>query len=118
MNLIEIPSKTPKPYSQLVAETLMQRLNNELASRARAHVQAYSEFWDSPDATPDAILEAMGNRAALWLACAVESVSHIGRLATLVGKSVTDFIPAEQFTPRRAFVVGTGGRVTLEPSDP
>ena len=55
----------------------------------------------------------MGGRAALWLACAAESVAHINRLATLVGKSVADFIPPEQFTPRRAFVVGTGGRVTL-----
>lgn len=118
MNLIDLPAEAPKPYSQVVAETLLQRLNTELEARARAHKQAYSEFWDSPEATPDAILEAMGNRAALWLACAVESVSHIGRLATLVGKSVTDFIPPEQFMPRSAFVLGVGGNVTLEPSEP
>jgi len=38
---------------------------------------------------------------------------HINRLASLVGRSVADFIPAEQFTPRRAFVLGDGGKVTL-----
>ena len=115
MNLLDIQTETPKPLAQVLAETLLSRLNTELAARARAHTQSYADFWDHPSATPDDILASMGSRAALWLACAAESVGHIDRLASLVGKSVTDFIPQENFAPRRAFVMGDGGRVTLEP---
>ncbi len=115
MNLLDIQTETSKPLPQVLAETLLLRLNTELAARARAHTQSYADFWDNALVTPDQILEAMGSRAALWLACAGESVDHIGRLASLVGKSVADFIPQENFAPRRAFVMGDGGRVTLEP---
>lgn len=115
MQLVDLPNNESRPAAKIAAETFLTRLNTELSNRARFHIASFKEFWDNSLATPDEILEAMGSRAALWLACAAESVDHINRLAALVGKNVADFIPAEQFTPRRAFVPSDGGKVTLAP---
>jgi hypothetical protein len=114
MQLVTVTTTQPTA-AEVIANCLIERLNYELVSRARAHVQSYDEFWSHPSATPDEILAAVGSNAATWLACASESVEHIGRLAAIVGKSVTDFIPADKFMPKRAFVIGEGGTVTLAP---
>ena len=116
MQLVTIAIPQPTA-AQVIANCLVERLNYELESRARAHVQSYDEFWSHPSATPDEILASIGSNAATWLACASESVEHIGRLAAIVGKSVTDFIPADKFMPKRAFIFGEGGTVTITPAE-
>jgi hypothetical protein len=56
---------------------------------------------------------SMGSNAALTLAAAGENVEHIGRLAAIIGKEVTDFLPAEYWQARRSFQPQQDGTVTL-----
>jgi hypothetical protein len=114
MNIITLPHPSPEPSATLIARSELGHLNASLARRVEEHSARYAAFWDANDATPDEILAAMGGGAIVWLACAAESVGHISRIAAIVGLSLTDFLPADRWQPRRGFVVADG-RVTLEP---
>jgi hypothetical protein len=114
MNFINIPD-TPIPTSQVVAKRLLQQLNEQLESRVNIHKGSFFDFWQNSEATPDDILESMGDKAGLWLEAARENVSHLHRLALLVGKTVVDYLPPEMLEPPRAFVEHDNGTVTLAP---
>ena len=113
MNFINIPD-TPIPTSQVVAKRLLQQLNEQLESRVNMHKGAWFDFWQNNEATPDDILENMGTSAALWLNAARENVTHLHRLALLVGKTVADYLPPEMLNPTRTFVEHPNGTVTLQ----
>ena len=115
MSFIDIPDTTI-PVSQVVATRLLKQLNEQLESRVNIHKGSFFDFWqNSEGATPDAILEDMGNKAGLWLEAARENVSHLHRLALLVSKTVVDYLPPEMLEPPRAFVEHDDGTVTLAP---
>ena len=113
MSFIDIPD-TPTPASQVVAKRLLQQLNEQLESRVNMHKGAWFDFWQNNEATPDDILENMGTSAALWLNAARENVTHLHRLALLVGKTVADYLPPEMLNPTRTFVEHPNGAVTLQ----
>jgi hypothetical protein len=113
MNFIDIPDTTI-PTSQVVAKRLLQQLNEQLESRVSIHKGAWFDFWQNSTATPDDILENMGTSAALWLNAARENVTHLHRLALLVGKTVADYLPPEMLESQRAFVEHPNGTVTLQ----
>lgn len=114
MNLIPITEPPQTPAAQASATSLLAHVNAELARRVEYHAARYADFWESP-IKPDDILAAMGKQAVTMLAAAAENVEHIGRLAAIVGKDVNDFLPAEQWQPRRAFQSQPDGTVTLAP---
>jgi len=114
MSLITITESPPKPEAQRIADMLLHKVNASLAERVHEHCANYSAFWDSKE-TPDAIIEAMGMNAELFLMSAKENIEHIGRLAALVDKQVTDFIAPENFLPRRAFIIADDGSASLAP---
>jgi hypothetical protein len=113
MSFIDIPDTTI-PTSQVVAKRLLQQLNEQLESRVNMHKGAWFDFWQNNEATPDDILENMGTSAALWLNAARENVTHLHRLALLVGKTVADYLPPEMLNPTRTFVEHPNGTVTLQ----
>lgn len=113
-DIIQITPPAPEPAATRIARSELAHLNSSLARRVENHIERFRAFWDNPECTPDEILEAMGESALTWLACASESVAHIGRLAALSGKTLGDFLPPEQWMPRREFVV-EDGVVTLAP---
>lgn len=110
--LIDLPIAPVKPAPQLIAESMLHKLNATLAQRIHDHRAFYRSFWDSPE-IPDDILLAMGAYAPVLLAAASENLEHITRLAALVGKTLHDFIAPEDYAPRRAFVIGQS--ITLAP---
>lgn len=112
MSLIPITTTPPKPEAQRIADLLLHKVNTSLAERVHEHCVNYATFWDSAQ-SPDAIIEAMGINAALFLMSAGENIDHIGRLAALVGKEVTDFIAPEMFVPRRQFIINADGTASI-----
>ena len=113
--LIPLPEPEPLPAAQAIAQSELARVNQLLSDRTSAHKERFAAFWDNSQATPDEILAAMGTNAVLWLQAASESAGHIARLAAIVGKTLDDFLSPEFYVPRRAFVIGQDGSVTLEP---
>jgi len=112
MNLIPYTPAAPPPVEDQVAEAMLRNVNEELPRRVGVHREGYRLFWESP-CTPDAVLASMGDKAQAVLACAGENVDHISRLAAIVGKPLSDFLPAEFWVPRRAFIAGPNGTMTL-----
>jgi len=114
MSLIPITTTPPQPEAQRIADLLLHKVNASLAERVHEHCTNYATFWDSGE-SPDAIIEAMDGNAALFLMSAKENIEHIGRLAALVGKQVTDFIAPEMFIPRREFIIAQDGTASIAP---
>ena len=115
MNLIEIAPEPVPPVLEAYTKNELAHVNSSLARRVEEHVTRYAAFWRDYRFTPDEILSEMGASAIIWLQAAAESVNHIGRLAGIVGKSVTDFMSPADFVPPRDFIVGQDGVVTLAP---
>ena len=119
MQLVNIPSSPTKPQSQLIAEKMLFNLNASLAERIHDHKVNYNLFWNSSE-TPDKILEELnalknerGNGAQIMLASASENLEHIGKLAALIGKTLTDALDDNYWKPRREFIINANGTITL-----
>lgn len=115
MNLIDIAPYPAPPALEAHTKNELGHVNSSLARRVEEHVARFAAFWRDYRFTPDQILEQMGADALTWLRVAAESIEHINRLATIVGKTAADFISAENFVPPRAFIVSAEGSVTLSP---
>ncbi len=114
MNLIETTADAVKPDAEIIASKMLHSVNASLAQRVFDHQSGFRAFWESSE-TPDAILEALGTNAQLVLAAAGENINHIGRLAAFAGKTVSDFLSDSEWMPRRDFVPGSNGTMTLAP---
>ena len=114
MNLIQLTKPEPEPQAKRIANELLEGVNTEMQRRVATHRVSFGAFWNSP-VPPDDILSAMGQNAILFLAAAGENVDHIQRIASVIGKTVLDFLPACWWQPRRAFQPQADGTVTLAP---
>jgi hypothetical protein len=114
MDFIPITPPPSRPEIESIAQGELAHVNAALARRIDEHKARFVAFWRNWNHTPDSILEAMGSSAIIWLSSASESVNHIGRLASIVGKTVGDFLPSEYITPPRAFVIGSDYSVTID----
>lgn len=114
MNLIQITETPPRPAAEVIAETLLHKVNAALAQRVYEHQESYAQFWDNSESA-DSILAAMGTNAALFLMSASENIQHIGRLAGLVGKQVDDFIDPSMYVPRHELIINQDGSAMVKP---
>ena len=112
-----IPTPIPAeiPPAQKAADRMIHNFNAEFSHRVQMHRQQFRVIWRNPNITPDEIMAGLGTQAATILAAASESIQHLGRLATIIGKDVTDFIPPEDFTPPRELIPNADGTVTIAP---
>jgi hypothetical protein len=108
------PNLTP---AEAIAEAMIEAFNHQIDSRLNVQRQQYRAFWDSP-IPPDDILVVWGSRAQMMLAAASENVEHLTKLCAFLGKQLSDEIPDELIHPRREFIPGENGTVTLAPPAP
>lgn len=113
--LIPVADPAPPLPATDIAKSTIVRLNREFDRRVQTHKESYLAFWNDFKATPDDILANMGSGAIIWLAAAQESVRHLNNLAQIIGKNLSDFLPAEYFQPRREFIVDENYNVTIAP---
>lgn len=110
-----IPNIKPPPTpAEVIADAMIQAFNAQIDSRLNVQRQQYRAFWDSP-IPPDDILVEWGSRAQMMLAAASENVEHLTKLCAFLGKQLSDEIPDELIIPRREFIPGPDGTVTLAP---
>lgn len=113
MNLIP-KSTTPPTLAEGIVDKMIDDMNDELTRRVQVHKRNFTSFWDE-SVTPDELLVTMGNRAQLILASAGENIDHIGRLAAIAGVELDELLPPSMWQPRRAFIPGPNGTMTLAP---
>lgn len=107
----------PPPASKLAADSIIEAINSEIKHRVEVHKIAWETLWENnrDGATPEAILEQMGTKAALMFAFSKANLEHIAACAALVGKQPTDFIAAKYLSSPRELVIHADGTVTLKP---
>lgn len=112
MALLEIEQPS-RDIPKEIATTLLQAMNAEAERRAGIQRDSYNAFWHSPEATPQQIADAMGDRAGLFFALAGENVTHIARSAAIVGKTLGEFLQPSEYTPPVAIEYHADGTVTI-----
>ncbi len=114
--LIDAPT-AQTPAAKLAADSIVEAINSEITHRVSVHKVAWETLWENSreGATPEAILEHMGNKASLVFAFSRANLEHIAACAQLVGKTPTDFIPVKYLSSPRTLVFHADGTVTLAP---
>ena len=108
-------SKPTTTAAQQLADSIVSTLNDELKRRIAVHRQCFDVIWKDTRATPAQILAALGTNAKLVFLTSAENKAHLTHLATLVGKTLDDFLPAEYQTTPQAVTLHDDGTVTLNP---
>ena len=113
MNIIPLPQPPAPTPAERGALSILAHVNSAAAQAVERQKLLYGMFWDNP-ATPDELLEQMGDNAPRMLAAAGESVRHLSSLAEIAGVQLPELIDIAFVLPRREFVV-TDSVVTLAP---
>jgi hypothetical protein len=108
-----IPETKP-PVAEAVAAGLLHEVENEAARRVGQHVDWWRAFWQSTEATPDAIAASMGVSAGLFFGVASVNMGHIAAVAQMLGKTPVDIgVPVECLSTPRLVTVNPDGSVTI-----
>jgi len=108
-----IPETLP-PVSERIAAGLLREVEAEAARRVGQHVDWWRAFWQSDEATPGEIAEAMNGSAALFFGIASVNRGHIEAVAAMLGKTAEQLgVPAECLTTPREVTVNPDGSVTI-----
>lgn len=99
--------------AQREAEAIVDLVNDEFSRRVSFHIRVFRQFWAAGE-TPDARLEAMGDRAGLFLATASANLEHIAKLAAMQGMQLDEVIDPALYIPPRQFIVAEDGTATLD----
>jgi len=108
-----IPETLP-PVAERIAAGLLREVEAEATRRVGQHVDWWRSFWQSPEATPDEIAEAMNGSAALFFGIASVNRGHIAAVAQMLRKSTAELgVPDECMTTPRQVTVNSDGSVTI-----
>lgn len=113
MNLIP-KSTTPPTLAEGIVDKMIDDLLGQLKDRCNVHIRNFVSLWDE-SLTPDAILANMAERAQKIIGCAGENKDHIERVSIILGVDLEELLPAKYWQPRRAFIPGPNGTMTLAP---
>lgn len=113
-DFFNLPPPPQEPDRVLVARHLKASINVELQRRIENHYAGYRSFWDAP-CTPDEVLAELGTDARAVIEASRANLRNLHELALLVGKTLLDFMPAENWMPRREFILNADGSATLAP---
>jgi hypothetical protein len=102
-----IPEIMP-PVADRIAADMLRLVDAECRRRIGNHADWWSAIWESPEATPEEIVAAMGRSAALFFTIASVNKHQIATVAHVLGKTT-----AELGVPDKC--MGTPQTVTLNP---
>lgn len=113
--LIETAKPVPTATEEAAA-SIITAINAEIEHRVAVHKICFETLWNNTreGATPAAILQQLGTKAALVFQFNRENLDHIDRCAKLIGKTRADFITDVECTPPSELVFHTDGTVTLQ----
>jgi hypothetical protein len=93
----------------MAADELLRKVKSEIDRRAGEHIDGWRAFWEHPEASPQAIADAMNGDAVRWLALARLNLQHIAGYAQLLGKSLDEFVPPKyQGSPAMVTTLANG----------
>ena len=103
-----IPESKP-PVAESIAAGLLRAVEAEALRRAGEHIDGHKAFWESSEATPQEIADAMNGSAVLFLKIARANVEHLGAVAAIIGKPLENLLPVQyQSSPQTVTFLPTG----------
>jgi len=99
----------PAPsQAKLAAAELIGKVNSEILRRAGEHIDGWRAFWEHPQATAFEIANEMNGDAEKFFRLSEANLQAIAGMAQIVGRPLSDFVPA-QYQSRPQVVTYTGG---------
>ena len=103
-----IPDSRP-PVAEAIAAGLLRQVEQEALRRAGEHIDGHRAFWESPEASPQQIADAMNGSAVLFLKIARANVEHLASVAAIIGKPLDALLPPQyQTSPQTVTFLDTG----------
>ena len=105
----------PTPVEQIIANDLTGRINPELSRRLAFFKNSWDTTWENPRSTPDAVVEAMGTKAArFFLAGSIER-DYFQSIATALGVTFAELVGDDKYlTTKYPVTVNENGTATVE----
>jgi hypothetical protein len=107
-----IPENKP-PVAETIAAGLLRQVEQEALRRAGEHIDGHRAFWNSTEATPQQIADAMNGSAVLFLKIARANVEHLAAVAAIIGKPLENLLPTEYQSSPQTVTFLPNGYVTI-----
>jgi hypothetical protein len=112
----EIP-ETRLPVEQRIAADMLRNVDAECLRRIGQHCDWWSAVWESPEATPQEIVAAMGASAGLFFTIASVNKTQIATVAQVLGKTTAELgVPDKCMTTPVTVTLNSDGTATLSES--
>lgn len=109
----QIPETQP-PVAERIAVDMLRLVDAECRRRIGDHVDWWSAIWESPEATPQEIIAAMGSSAALFFTIASVNKHQIATVAKVLGKSTAELgVPDKCMTTPETVTLNPDGTAKI-----
>lgn len=102
-----------QPANEREINKIILGMEEEMSRRVMVHVKLFNDFWNNPYVTPSEMLSALGPRGVDFFKAAAENIQQIAALSSRFGKSLSDFISPEAYTPPAELEFHEDGTVTI-----
>lgn len=109
----EIPETKP-PVAETIAADMLRLVDAECRRRIGNHADWWSAVWESPEATPQEIIAAMGTSAALFFTIASVNKQQIATVAAVLKKTTAELgVPDKCMTTPQTVTLNPDGTATI-----
>jgi hypothetical protein len=108
-----IPEIMP-PVADRIAADMLRLVDAECRRRIGNHIDWWSAIWESPEATPQEIVAAMGSSAALFFTIASVNKQQIATVAQVLKKTTAELgVPDKCMTTPQTVTLNPDGTATI-----
>ena len=112
---LEPPAELTEPAARTAVRELFQSVHDELIRRAAIHKGGFRKVWRSGTHTAAAFFAEAGPQGVLFMQVAGTNVAHIAAVATMIGKTLHDYLQPEDYVPPIAYTAHADGTITINP---
>jgi hypothetical protein len=113
MSLLPDYSPEVSTPAKKMADFMVAEFDRELRRRLNQHQVLFRRFWYTSGVDPQAVFDALGVHAALWLQLGSKDIQDIASSLSLAGQSLSDYIQLVDYSPPRVLTINPDGTVTV-----
>jgi hypothetical protein len=108
------PAEPPaEPPARVAVRKLFLTPHEELTRRAAIHREGFALVWRSGTHSAAEYFAEAGTDGALFMEIAGTNVQHIAMVATMIGKTLHDYLAPEDYTPPVSYTIHEDGTITI-----
>lgn len=97
----------------MAADSIMNIVNEITILLVENHKLAFNLLWHNQNATPQEILQALGDDAKFVFDCAEENLVFLNTCATYNNKTINDLMTPQEYTPPVQYQKNNDGTVSI-----